>query len=153
MENEIVDKIKELISPFLREEDLELVEIVYKRTAGRMLLRLLLDKAGGINLEECSNLNRKIGKALDELNLIDEPYILEISSPGLDRPLESAADFKRAMGKQVKVVLNSEIEGKGVWTGEVVEVNGRNVAIKTKGKRLEIPLDKIIKAKKQIKFR
>ena len=153
MESEVVDKIEELISPFLREEDVELVEIVYKKTAGRMLLRLLLDKAEGINLEECSNLNRKIGEALDELNLIDEPYILEISSPGLDRPLESAADFKRAMGKQVKVVLNSEIEGKGVWTGEVVGVNGRNVAIKTEDKRLEIPLDKIIKAKKEIKFR
>lgn len=152
MENEIVDKVKELVSPFLRAEEIELVEIVYRRQKGSMVLRLLVDKQGGISLDECSALNRKIGEALDELILIDEPYILEVSSPGLDRPLKLPSDFKRAKGRWVKIVLNSEIEGKGVWIGEVVEADDKNVTVKAKDREIEIPLGKIVKAKKEIIF-
>jgi ribosome maturation factor RimP len=149
----ISNGVKKLIGPFLRAEEVELVEIIYRRERGSMVLRLLVDKEEGINLDECSSLNRKIGEALDEVNLIDEPYILEVSSPGIDRPLKSSTDFKRVRGKLVKLILNSEIESKGIWIGEVVGVNEENVTIKTKDKKLlKIPLSRIVRARREIMF-
>lgn len=152
MQGEIVDRVKESIDSLLRVEEVELVDIVCRRGGGRLVLRLLVDKQGGISLGECSSLNRKLGESLDELNLIDRPYILEISSPGLDRPLMSISDFRRAMGEQVKVISDGEIEGKNTWIGEVVEIDSESVTLTSKGKRLEIPLSKIVRAKKEIIF-
>lgn len=153
MENENIDEIRQLVDPFLKAEGIELVESVCRKERGSMALRLLVDKEGGINLGECSALNRKISQALDESIFIDEPYTLEVSSPGLTRPLQSSSDFKRAMGKRVKVVLSGKIEGREVWIGDVAEVNHKNVAIKTGDKKIEIPLDKIVMAKKEIVFK
>lgn len=153
MENENIDEIKQLIEPFLKAEGIELVEGVCRKEKGSMVLRLLVDKEGGINLGQCSALNRRISRALEESILISEPYILEVSSPGLTRPLQSPSDFRRAIGKRVKVVLSSNVEGREVWIGDVTEVNHKNVAIKTKDKKVEIPLDKIVRAKKEIVFK
>lgn len=153
MENENIDEIRQLIDPFLKAEGVELVEGVCRKEKGSMVLRLLVDKEGGINLGECSALNRKISQAMDESIFINEPYILEVSSPGLTRPLQSSSDFKRAMGKRVKIALNSNVEGREVWIGDVAAVNDKNVAIKAGDKKVEIPLDKIVMAKKEIVFK
>lgn len=152
MEDEIIDKLGQLIDPFLKAEGVELVESVYRRERSSMVLRILVDKEGGINLGECSALNKKISQALDESIFMDESYVLEVSSPGLTRPLQSPSDFRRAMGKRVKVVLDDNIEGSQVWIGDVVEVNHKNVVIKVGDKKIEIPLDKIVRAKKEVVF-
>lgn len=149
MEHSIIDKVKELISNLLREKAIELVEITYRREHGVMVLKLIVDKEGGITLDECACLNEEMGILLDQGNLIGEKYLLEISSPGLDRPLKTRRDFERVMGKKIHVHTYEPIEGKTRdCEGVVNDVDDEKVAVGN----MNIRLDKISKAKLKIEI-
>jgi ribosome maturation factor RimP len=145
---ELIERLKVLLSEFLSSSNLELVDLIYRREGRDFVLRVLVDKPqGGITLDECTSLSRSISEMLDANNLPDESYMLEVSSPGLDRPLSSEKDFRRNLGRKVKFFLKEMLNGKLEWDGLIKEVNNNSVIIETGAQVLEIYLDKINKAK------
>lgn len=151
---EIVEKVKELVSNLLQDKEIELADIVYRREGPKMVLRLTLDKKNGITLDECGAVNEQLGELLDKENILVEGYILEVCSPGLDRPLKSKKDFDRVIGKLVKVNTYGPIDNKREHVGKVVSCDEEVVAIEPKGGKVirKIPLDKISKARLEIEI-
>jgi len=152
--NSVTDRIKELISPLLGEQGIELVEMAYKREHKRMALRLFVDKAGGITLDECALLNDKIGALLDKDDVIATSYTLEVSSPGLDRPLMTRQDFLRRVGEKMEVFLNSPLNDKVSYFGILREVGDDSISVELKkSESIQIPLNIVNKGKVKIELK
>jgi len=149
----MIDKIKEAIEPILKEEQVELVEVIFRREAGKQVLRLLVDKEVGIQMADCVRLNQRIGQILDEADIIQENYIIEVDSPGIDRLFETKRDYERAIGRLVRVTLNEKIQDKKEYIARLKEVSDRGVKIDVKKKGvIEIPFEKIVRAREEIEF-
>lgn len=152
-ENIILERVRELTSRLLSEAGVELVDLTYRRESGGMVLRFSVDKAGGITIGECGRLNRQIGAILDEANAIEEPYTLEVQSPGLDRKLVKTSDFERTIGKEIFVVTNGPVENKNEFTGKLKWVGEESIKIEfPSGDEINIPRNMIAKAKLHIEF-
>lgn len=150
----MIDKIKEIIEPILQEEGIELVEIVYRREAGRQVLRLLVDKEGGIKLTDCVRLNERISQALDESDIITESYVLEVDSPGVDRPFKIKRDYERARGRLVRVTLSEAVFDKKEYIGRLEEISDDYIKVDVKKKGIvDIPFDKIMRARQEVEFK
>jgi ribosome maturation factor RimP len=114
-----------------------------------------VDRPAGITLDECANLSRKIGDLLDMEDLIPGRYRLEVSSPGLDRPLVSGADFRRKIGEKVRVFLKGSLEGKTELVGEIKELKEENLVLRLESTGAErkadeekaVPLKMVAKAR------
>ena len=154
MDNEqLVNKIKGLISDIFQREDIELVELSYRRRKEGMVLTFLVDKPDGITLEECSQINHEIDQLLDESGIMNERYLLEVSSPGLDRPLRTREDFIGAIGKPVRIISRSPVDGRDVHSGKLYGVNDRDIVIIGKDNlSTVIPFEDISKARLDIKI-
>ena len=105
--------------PLMEEHGFELVDVEYVKEAGTWYLRAYIDKEGGIAVDDCEVISRRLGDWLDEKDFIDESYILEVSSPGLGRPLKKEKDFARSIGKDVDVRLYRQREGQKEFTGRL----------------------------------
>ena len=147
----MVNDLRAFLEDFLKSRSLDLIEVIHRYEGRDLVLRILLDKPeGGISIGECAGLNRAISDLLDEKNILQEKYILEVSSPGLDRPLETENDFSRCLNKQVKFFLSDFINGKLEWDGVIAKVSKGIVYVDTAVGTMEVPLDKINKAKRII---
>jgi ribosome maturation factor RimP len=143
----LIKELEELISLFLGRQVLELVDLAYNYEGRNFTLRILADKpGGGITLGECALLNRQLRVFLDEKNIIDGDYVLEVFSPGLDRPLTKQKDFLRCLNKEAVFFLNDLVNGKLQWQGLISKVDEHSVFIQNGGQILEVPLIKINKA-------
>ena len=116
MANKVENKIESLMQEILQDSDFELVDVEYVKERD-WYLRVFVDKDGGIDLDDCKILSEKLGEILDKESVIDGPYILEMSSPGLDRVLKKDRDFIREVGKKIDVTLYAPIDGKKNFTG------------------------------------
>ena len=116
MSNKVETKVESLMEEILTGSDFELVDVEYVKERD-WYLRIFVDKVGGIDLDDCKILSEKLGELLDKGNVIDGAYILEMSSPGLDRVLKKDKDFVREAGKKVDVTLYAPIDGKKNFTG------------------------------------
>jgi ribosome maturation factor RimP len=144
----LTERIKELVLPLFDQKAYDLVDIAIKRDRGRMVLQVLADRpAGGITLDECAGLNSEIGRILDEADLIQESFALEVSSPGLDRPLRQEKDFQRKLDKEIRVFTMEPVNNKIEFAGKLIKVNPEAITIMTDSQEIEIPLSKITKAK------
>jgi len=147
----LVNELKTCLADFLKSRNLDLVEVIHRYEGKDLALRILVDKPeGGITIGECAGLNRELSALLDEKNILEEQYILEVSSPGLDRPLKTENDFSRCLNKRAKFFLNDLINGKLEWDGVITKVDGKIVYVDTGTGIMEAPLDKINKAKRII---
>lgn len=147
----IVNRVKELVTPLLNGRGVSLVELICRPQGGGVLLRFLVDTAQGVTLAQLSQLNRAIGAILDEHDLIPERYMLEVSSPGLDRPLKSQADFERVMGRQVKVLLKVPVEDSFEYVGKLVGASEAYISLELdSGKRLKMEIAQIARAVQEI---
>lgn len=143
----IKKKIEQMVFPVIEELNLDLVEVAVKRRGRTIAIEVLTDKKeGGITLDLCSQLNRLIAKKLELEPFIEGDYILEVSSPGLDRPLKTYKDFLRAVGKRVRFHLREPVENKLEHSGIIEEVSEWGVTIQGKSNTVQIPIDKIVKA-------
>ncbi len=140
---EIEEELKQRLLPLIEENGLELVELDLVGKPPHYILRIFVDKVGGVNVEECAALSRRLSDYLDTEDLIQGRYTLEVSSPGLERPLLSLDDFRRKIGERVKVNLKSPLDEKGGIKGEIVEVRENEVVIALEDKVETIPWDKI----------
>ena len=146
-----VEKLKSLIGDFLKSRNIDLVDLVYRYEGRNLVLRILVERPeGGINLDECAVLNQDISNILDGEGSLEARYILEVSSPGLDRPLTTRSDFLRCTNRKAKFFLNEKVNGKLEWDGIISRVEGDSVYIDAEGMVLEIPLARIVKAKQLI---
>ena len=143
----IADKVKELIEPIAAEKGFCIVDVTYKREGGKHVLRVLADKEGGITMDECSRLNNELGELLDAENTIEEQYVMEVSSPGLDRKLKKDSDFAWAVGRIVKVTTYEAINGEKFFLGTLLGLGEGTIVVETEGLSAEIPRDKIASAK------
>ena len=116
MSNKVEAKVESLMEELVKGSDFELVDVEYVRERD-WYLRIFVDKVGGIDLDDCKVLSEKLGEILDKENVIDGAYILEMSSPGLDRVLKKDRDFVREAGKKVDVTFYAPVDGKKNLTG------------------------------------
>ncbi|WP_096269853.1 ribosome maturation factor RimP [Paucisalibacillus globulus] len=151
MSSQVVKTTEELVQPILEEKKLELVDVEYVKEGKNWFLRVFIDKEGGIDISECGEVSELLSEKLDEVDPIKEAYFLEVSSPGVERPLKTVEDFSKNVNKNVFVKLFEPIDGEKSFEGILVEFN-ENIAtieykVKTRKKRVEIPFNKIAKAR------
>lgn len=108
---EIIEHCTELVTPIIEENGFELVDVEYVKEGSDYYLRVYADKEGGININDCVLISRSLEEKLDAADRMKDPYILEVSSPGLTRPLKKEKDFKRNIGKKVEVKLYRAVDG------------------------------------------
>lgn len=122
-------RAEELIMPLITEHHFELVDVEYVKEAGTRYLRAYIDKEGGITIDDCELVSRAFGDALDAEDFIEESYILEVSSPGLGRPLKKDKDFARSIGKDVEIRLFKPLEKEKEFFGVLKAYDGSHVTI------------------------
>ena len=148
---QIISELKNSIGDYLKIQGLDLIDLIYRYEGKDLVLRVLVDRPeGGIGLDECARLNNEISRILDEKDVLTTRYILEVSSPGLDRPLKTKSDFLRCINKKVRFYLCESINGKMELEGTISKVGDTSVYIDTDGESLEIPLLKVAKVKQII---
>lgn len=144
----LLKELNELASLCASRENIELVELVGRFEGGRLVLRVLVDRPqGGITLGECALFNRQLSLLLEEKNIIDSGYVLEVSSPGLDRGLKTQKDFLRCLNKETVFFLNDLVNGKCQWQGVISKVGQDSLFIDQNAAQIEIPFKKINKAR------
>jgi len=144
------EQLSKIIRDFIESQGLILVDIILRYEGRDLFLRILADwPQGGISLGECASLNNRLGLILDEKGLIESKYVLEVSSPGLDRPLISKDDFLCCRAKEVRFFLRKPLNGKWELSGKIIEVTTETVKIDSQGSIIEIPMESISKAKQQ----
>ena len=146
IEEEITGEAARIALPILESLGMELVDMEYRRESNGWVLRLYIDKEGGVNLDDCGNVSREVGLAIEVADVIDHPYNLEVSSPGLTRPLKKEADFERFKGKAAKIKCFAPIDGKKVFTGILGGIENDTVTLTANGKPVEITFKNIAKA-------
>jgi ribosome maturation factor RimP len=156
MNHEMLLRIKPVVEEHLGRAGYVLVDMrFYRRQGGEAVLEVLADRdEGGISLDECAGLNRELGDILEKESVFAQPYVLEVSSPGLDRPLATRGDFYRVRGRQVRFFLKDLVEGKLEHCGTVEDISDDIVTIRVtdkKGERMvAISLANINKAKQAV---
>ena len=110
-------KTEKLLLPIMEEHQFELVDVEFVKEAGNWFLRAYIDKSGGIGVDDCETVSRRLSDLLDEQDFIEESYILEVSSPGLGRPLKKDKDLERSIGESVDVRLFRAIDRQKEFTG------------------------------------
>lgn len=149
----IVDRARGVLEPVLARDGYELVEVEWVRGGGRWTLRLFIDKPGGVNVDDCQLVTRTVDPILDVEDFIEPAYDLEVSSPGLDRPLRKPEHFARYAGQRVHVKAYGPVEGtaggspaRKNWTGTLRGFRDGAVEVEVDGLLHRIPHDRIAKA-------
>ncbi len=149
----IVNDVSHLAEPLLHEFDLEMVDIEFRFERGRWILRVFIDKEGGVTVDDCTNVSRELGDLIEAEDIIDYPYALEISSPGLNRPLKKESDFIRSIGKMVKLRMSRPINRRKNFTGRLANVREGMISLLVDDSNLvELPLKEIDKARVKYEF-
>jgi len=152
MSKEIVDRVRALVEPILSDERMELVEIQYHREAHGWVLRFTIDKEGGVTLEDCSRINHDVGRTLDVEDFIPTRYHLEVSSPGLNRPLKNEKDFLKYRNRLIKVKTFDPIDKRRQFKGKLLDLVENQIQMEIDEGIIHIPLSNVAKANLEIEF-
>lgn len=131
--SKITDKVQALAEPVVREEGCSLWDVEYVREAGSWFLRLYIDKEGGVGIDDCERISRRLDPILDEADPIPESYIFEVGSAGAERELRRPSDFEQFMGAEVEVKLYKPLEGRKAFVGTLAGYDGGDVALLLEG--------------------
>lgn len=126
---DIERKTEDLLNPIMEANKYELVDVEYIKEGANFYLRIYIDKEGGINIVDCELVSRAIDLKLEETDLIQTPFILEVSSPGLDRPLKKEKDLKRSIGKNVEIKLYKAVNKIKNYEGEFISYTADTITI------------------------
>ena len=144
-------EVGRLIEPILTELGLEMVEVQYRQEPIGWVLRIIIFRDGGVSIDDCARVSREASRLLDVEDLIDQKYHLEVSSPGLDRPLKTERDFSRNLGKKVKLVVD-ELGKQETEIGIIRSVQDGVLALQSLSGEISIPLADIKNARLEIEF-
>ena len=128
-------KAAELLEPILADMEFELVDVEYVKEAGTWYLRSYIDKPGGITVDDCEAVSRQFSDRLDQEDFIEDSYIMEVSSPGLDRPLKKDKDFERNLGREVEIRTYRPIEKEKEFYGILCAYDDNSVTIEREDKK------------------
>ena len=146
-EQKVAGLVRSLAEPLCASEGLELVHVEFQREANGRVLRLYIDKPGGINLDDCAGVSRQMGDILD-VNLEEiGPYSLEVTSPGAERPLAKHEDFERFKGNRIKLKTSRPFNGQKNFTGILMGISGEQVNLQIGEEDIVIPYQDISKAR------
>ena len=139
-------QVAELSESLVAAEGMELVDLEYRREGPRWMLRLFIDKGGGVTIDDCVRISREVGDLLDVKDVIPQAYVLEVSSPGLNRRIRKKEDFSRFVGERVQLWLVSPKDGRRKIVGDLVGVEGEEVVVTATEGRFSVALEDIARA-------
>ena len=142
----VTKQVSDLIEPILDELGFELIDIEYLSDRGRWVLRLYIDREGGVTIDDCAKVSYELGDLIDIKNVIEHEYVLEVSSPGLSRPLKKEADFIRVIGKKIKVRTKTPLEGQRNFMGVLKDFKEHELYIQPEGQLITVAWSDIEKA-------
>lgn len=148
----VVTAVEELITPVLDEMGIELVDVVYIKEGGRWFLRIFIDQPGGIGLDDCQRVSERIDPLLDEHDPVPHSYALEVSSPGIERPLKKLADFERFTGRKISINTFVPVEGGRRFKGVLVAASNHSVTLEADGNSVVIPMEQVASARLVAEF-
>ncbi len=150
MDFDVKEKIRQLAEPVVASEGMELIHVECIKMHTRWIIRLFLDKEGGITLDDCTNISNQLGDIFDIREAINGSYTLEVSSPGFDRPISRDEDFLKYRNSKVDVKTAVKVEGSknfhGVLVDYIEEAGKKFILVEVAGKVYRIPRQDIIKA-------
>jgi ribosome maturation factor RimP len=157
---EAVERIRAVAERVVQAHGLELFDVQLRRESIGWVVRVFIDKPGpsgtpddSVSIEDCANVSRELSAILDVEDPLDRAYTLEVSSPGLDRPLRDERDYRRFAGRRAKIVVGAAIDGQKHFAGRIEGVEGGAVVFEAEGrKRHRIPLTAITRAKLDVEF-
>lgn len=149
----ITKQVADLVEAVLDEMGFELVDVEYLAKQSRWVLGLYIDKPGGVTIDDCAQVSREIGYLIDVKDVIDHDYVLEVSSPGLNRPLKKERDFRWARGKRVKVKMLAPLEGRRNFTGTLKNFEAGTLYVETEGGLVALPWREVDKARVIYEFK
>jgi ribosome maturation factor RimP len=152
IESPLILRLTQLVAPVVDDLGCELVELQFRREAPGWVLRLIIDHENGVGIDECARISREVSHLLEVEDPIEQAYSLEVSSPGLDRPLKKERDFVRCKGKKAKVVVRETIDGQNAFVGLIEEVTQESVTLRTDHGIIEIPFVRMKKARLVVEF-
>ena len=144
---------KQKLQPIIEQNGYELVDVEYKKEANGMNLIFTIDCDNGVTIDDCERIHKIIDPILDEINPTeDKPYILSVSSPGIDRPLKSERDFKRNIGNEIEISLFKKIDGKKNFVGTLESFDKQQIVIKNQDGQVKLDRSQIAHIVPVIKF-
>jgi len=148
MSQRILDAVEDFSRSFLPGMGLEFFDAQFRKEGHGWVLRLFIDHPDGVSLDHCEKVSRELSAFLDVEDLIGHPYHLEISSPGLDRPLRDAAEFRRFLGRRAKIKLHEAVDGQKVFIGEIASADDDAVTLTLEnGAPARCPYENVSKAR------
>jgi len=146
LERTIIARVEPLVRDVVEHEGMELVDVTYQREPHGWVLRVFIDRQGGVTVEDCGAVSSQLGDILDVHDVIPHRYRLEVSSPGVNRPLKTAHDFNRFLGSAVRVTTGVAIENRRHFKGLLCACDGATITLAIDGKDWQIPLRDVRKA-------
>jgi ribosome maturation factor RimP len=146
-------RVETILEPLLDAEGFSLVDVEYKRERRGWVLRVFIDKESGVTLDDCARVSREFGQLLDVEDIIPTSYQLEVSSPGLDRPLKKEEDFVKYSGRKVRIKTKEQVSGRRNFKGALLGCTEGKVMVKVEGSGVfTIPFSAILKANLEIEL-
>ncbi|MGI6449816.1 MAG: ribosome maturation factor RimP [Desulfitobacteriia bacterium] len=152
MSASVLNQVRQLAEPLIAELNLELVEVEYVKEGAHWFLRLYIDKDGGVDIDDCASVSHKIGEALDRENLIPQAYMLEVSSPGIERPLKKREDYEKYKGELISVYSTEPYQGYTCFTGNLKGLEDNKVVLEYEGQQIAIPWELVERAHLTFEF-
>ncbi len=157
---DVVEDVRALAAPIAAGYGLEVFDVQYRREGQGMVLRVLIDRPGpagtaeeSVSVDDCAHVSRDLSAALDVDDVVPSAYTLEVSSPGLDRPLRRPDDYRRFAGRRAKLVMREPVDGQGFFKGRLGGVEGRDVLIDgDDGRSHRVPIGIITRANLEVEF-
>jgi len=148
----IKNKVSRLAKQVAEEQEVELFDI---NLSGRdkLLLRVTIDKEGSVTLDDCERFSRSLEAILDVEDPIPVSYSLEVSSPGLDRPLRELKDFEKNVGKLARIITVEKIEDQNLFIGRISMVNSKSLRLLVNDREIDIPFEKILRARLEVELK
>jgi ribosome maturation factor RimP len=144
----ILEKIEEMAGSLFEAEGLELIDLEYRKEGRGWVLRVFMDKPGGVTLDDCADISRQLGDMIEVEEWIPQAYTLEVSSPGLDRPLKNEKDFLRSIGKLIQFSTREPYEGRTFFKGILLDYQASGDLRLAETKRIwEIPVVSVVKSR------
>ncbi len=149
----IEDVVTELVTPIVDTLSFELVDVEFLKEGANWYLRVYIDKPGGIAIDDCQAVSEKLSDLMDEVDPIKQSYILEVSSPGLERPLKKDSDFERFKGEDVEIKLFQPVNGKKIFEGKLLGLIEDKISIKqANGEELNVAKADAATVRRVLKF-
>lgn len=145
--------VAEVVKPIVETHEFELIDVEYIKENSDWYLRIYIDKIGGITIDDCQLVSEEVSSILDDINPIPQQYYLEVSSPGLDRPLETERDFIRYQGEKIEIKLYTKMDGHKMFQGTLEGLQDNKIVITTdEGKTEKFDRKDVALVKRWIKF-